>query len=111
MCFLHVQGVGYTSTRHSGKKVHAAKGECETCSRKQATELQPTNGELELIRIDMLNEKECAEVLSVVHDLIGYKIGTRLGAASYKMLPVIGRPIDKYWILIIPFTHPAMMTR
>ena len=53
----------------------------------QATDLQPTSDEWELIRIDLLTEKECAEVLSVVHDLIGYKSRTRLGAASYKVAP------------------------
>jgi len=63
---------------------------------RQATEPKPTGDEWELIRIDLLTEKECAEVLSVVHDLIGYKSGTRLGAASYKPLPLIGKQIDKY---------------
>ena len=58
---------------------------------RQATDLQPTSDEWELIRIDMLTEKECAEVLSVVHDLIGYKSRTRLGAASYKGLPLVGK--------------------
>ena len=63
---------------------------------RQATDLQPTSDKWELIRIDLLTEKECAEVLSVVHDLIGYKSGTRLGAASYRSLPLIGKQIDKY---------------
>ena len=62
----------------------------------QATDLQPTSDEWELIRIDLLTEKECAEVLSVVHDLIGYKSRTRLGAASYKGLPLVGKQINKY---------------
>ena len=30
----------------------------------QAADLQPTSDEWELIRIDLLTEKECAEVLS-----------------------------------------------
>ena len=62
----------------------------------QATDLQPTSDEWELIRIDMLTEKECAEVLSVIHDLVGYKSRTRLGAASYKGLPLVGKQINKY---------------
>src|SRR4051794_33773155 len=65
---------------------------------RQAAELKPTRDEWELIRIDLLTEKECAEVLSVVHDLIRYKSGTRLGAASYRSLPLIGKQIDKYRI-------------
>ena len=63
---------------------------------RQATDLPPTSDEWELIRIDLLTEKECAEVLSVVHDLIGYKSRTRLGAASYKGLPLVGKQINKY---------------
>src|SRR3954454_327140 len=62
----------------------------------QAAEPKPTGDEWELVRIDLLTEKECAEVLSVVHDLIRYKSGTRLGAASYRSLPLIGKQIDKY---------------
>ncbi|MFL5337012.1 MAG: hypothetical protein ACJ8H8_28490 [Geminicoccaceae bacterium] len=76
-------------------KISAANGVRDMLSR-QVTDPKPTNDEWELIRIDMLTEKECAEVLSVVHDLIGYKSGTRLGSASYRSLPLIGKKIDKY---------------
>jgi hypothetical protein len=56
----------------------------------------PSDNRFELMYVDMLTVQECSNVKSIVHDLIRYKVRTRLGAASYKSHSFVGSRINQY---------------